>query len=391
MIFKRAIRQSAIELLEASWVQGSGHVAIPHLISNISYLKSSPHICHPYLLYFAQLKNAHLMKKIQLIQTGGTIAMHSGSGEPELDIDKFTSLLLREIPELSDIAEISTEQLFFEDSSDITPAHWQKLARHIHKEYDRFDGFVILHGTDTMAYTASALSFALTNIGKPVIFTGSQVPMSKIRSDAHRNVINAVELATHPIYEIAICFNDKLYRGNRASKMSIGEFDAFASPNYPVLAEVGININLIKKRSRPLSDLRCNPVFNDQLHVIKLFPGLNPDMLDCLNLTRTRAVVFEAFGSGNFPIEGANSLLPFMESCRKADCHLVITSQAAYDSVNLNQYKSGRAAKNIGALSAGEMTMEATITKTMYLLGCGLSDEMFKSQFELNLAGERSQ
>lgn len=331
------------------------------------------------------------MKKIQLIQTGGTIAMHSGSGEPELDIDKFTSLLLREIPELSDIAEISTEQLFFEDSSDITPAHWQKLARHIHKEYDRFDGFVILHGTDTMAYTASALSFALTNIGKPVIFTGSQVPMSKIRSDAHRNVINAVELATHPIYEIAICFNDKLYRGNRASKMSIGEFDAFASPNYPVLAEVGININLIKKRSRPLSDLRCNPVFNDQLHVIKLFPGLNPDMLDCLNLTRTRAVVFEAFGSGNFPIEGANSLLPFMESCRKADCHLVITSQAAYDSVNLNQYKSGRAAKNIGALSAGEMTMEATITKTMYLLGCGLSDEMFKSQFELNLAGERSQ
>ena len=317
--------------------------------------------------------------------------MHSGSGKPELDIDKFTSLLLREMPELSHIAELSTKQLFFEDSSDITPSHWQSLARHIYKQYDRFDGFVILHGTDTMAYTASALSFALTNIGKPVIFTGSQVPMSKIRSDAHRNVINAVELATHPIYDIAICFNDKLYRGNRASKMSIGEFDAFASPNYPVLAEVGININLKQTRSRPLSDLRCNPVFNDQLHVIKLFPGLNPDMLDCLDLSRTRAIIFEAFGSGNFPIEGSNSLLPFMESCRKAECHLIITSQAAYDSVNLNQYKSGRAAKEIGALSAGEMTMEATVTKTMYLLGCGLSDEMFKSQFELNLAGERSQ
>ena len=330
------------------------------------------------------------MKKIQLIQTGGTIAMHSGKGKPELDIDKFTSLLHKEIPELSDIAEISTHQLFFEDSSDVTPAHWQKLARYIHSEYDSYDGFVILHGTDTMAYTASALSYSLINIGKPVIFTGSQVPMSKIRSDAHRNVINAVELATHPIYDVAICFNDKLYRGNRSSKMSIGEFDAFASPNYPVLAEVGIDISVKQAYSKPTSDLRCNPVFDDHLHVIKLYPGLNPEMLDCLNLERTKAVIFEAFGSGNFPVEGSHSMLPFMESCRDAGCHLIVTSQAAYDSVNLNQYKSGRAAKKIGALSAGEMTMEATVTKTMYLLGCGLSDEMFKSQFEINLAGERS-
>lgn len=331
------------------------------------------------------------MKKIQLIQTGGTIAMHSGNGKPELDIDKFTSLLHKEMPELSDIAEITTHQLFFEDSSDITQKHWKKLATHIHSEYNSFDGFVILHGTDTMAYTASALSFSLINIGKPIIFTGSQVPMSNIRSDAHRNVINAVELATYPIYDVAICFNDKLYRGNRASKMSIGEFDAFASPNYPVLADIGINISLQQSYSQPLSDLRCNPLFNDQLHVIKLFPGLNPKMLDCLDLSRTKAVIFEAFGSGNFPIEGSNSMLPFMESCKEANCQLIITSQAAYDSVNLNQYKSGRAAKKIGALSAGEMTMEATVTKTMYLWGCGLSGEMFKSQFELNLAGERSQ
>ncbi|WP_340103686.1 asparaginase [Rhodohalobacter sp. 8-1] len=331
------------------------------------------------------------MKKIQLIQTGGTIAMHSGNGKPELDIDRFTNLLHKEMPELSSIAEISTHQIFFEDSSDVTPDHWQKLARHIHKDYETYDGFVILHGTDTMAYTASALSFSLINIGKPVIFTGSQVPMSNIRSDAHRNVINAVELATLPIFDVAICFNDKLYRGNRASKMSIGEFDAFASPNYPVLAEVGIDISLKQTYSRPSSDLRCNPVFNDQLHVIKLYPGLNPEMLNCIDLVKTQAVIFEAFGSGNFPMAGTNSLLPFMESCREADCHLIITSQAAYDSVDLNQYKSGREAKNIGALSAGEMTMEATVTKTMYLLGCGLSEEMFKSQFELNLAGERSQ
>jgi L-asparaginase len=317
--------------------------------------------------------------------------MHSGSGKPELDIDKFTSLLHKEIPELSEIAEISTCQIFFEDSSDITPSHWEKLARLIYKEYSSYDGFVILHGTDTMAYTASALSFSLINLGKPIIFTGSQVPMSNIRSDAHRNVINAVELATFPIFDVAICFNDKLYRGNRATKMSIGEFDAFASPNFPSLADVGIDINLKQAYKKPTSDLRCNPVFDDQLHLIKLFPGLNPDTLGCIDLSSTRAVIIEAFGSGNFPVEGSHSLIPFMESCRDAGCHLIITSQAAYDSVNLNQYKSGRAAKAIGALSAGEMTMEATVTKTMYLLGCGLSGEMFKSQFELNLSGERSQ
>lgn len=330
------------------------------------------------------------MKKIQLIQTGGTIAMHSAEGRPELDLQKFTSLLHREIPELSEIADLDTEQIFFEDSSDITPVHWQKLSRHIQKYYNQYDGFVILHGTDTMAFTASALSFSLLNTNKPIIFTGSQVPMSNIRSDAHRNVINAVELATHPIHDISICFNDTLYRGNRATKMSIGDFDAFASPNYPVLAEIGIEIDLKKQYSKPSDDLQCNPVFNDAIHVIKLFPGLNPNMLQWIDLTHTKAVIIEAFGSGNFSIEGDYNLLPFMEACKSKACQVIITSQAAYDSVDLNQYKSGCAAKEIGVLSAGDMTMEATITKTMYLLGCGLAEEVFKLQFEQNLAGERS-
>lgn len=329
------------------------------------------------------------MKKIQLIQTGGTIAMHTGNGKPELDINKFTSLLHREIPELSSIAEISPCQIFFEDSSDLTPGHWMRLSKHIHSNYDTFDGFVILHGTDTMAYTASALSFSLSNIGKPILFTGSQVPMSNIRSDAHRNVINAVELATYPICDVGICFNDKLYRGNRASKMSIGDFDAFSSPNFPELADIGINITLKHNYSIPFDDLQCNTASDDSLHVVKLYPGLNPRMLDCLDLNRTKAVIFEAFGSGNFPIQGNNSILPYMESCKANDCQVIITSQAPYDSVDLNQYKSGREAKRIGALSAGEMTMEATITKTMHLLGCNLSDEDFKLQFEQNIAGER--
>ncbi|MGM0459960.1 MAG: asparaginase [Bacteroidota bacterium] len=331
------------------------------------------------------------MKKIQLIQTGGTIAMHSGSGKPELDINKFTSLLHREMPELSDIADISTCQIFFEDSSDISPDHWITLSKHIYQQYNQYDGFVILHGTDTMAYTASALSFSLSNIGKPIIFTGSQVPMSNIRSDAHRNVINAVELATYPVYEVAICFNDALYRGSRSTKMSIGDFDAFASPNFPALAEIGISINLTNNYTRPANKLRCNPVFDDAIHVITAYPGLNPELLSCIDLSKTKAVILVAFGSGNFPVEGSYSLLPFMQSCRDNNCELIITSQAPYDSVDLNQYKSGRAAKTLGALSAGEMTLEATITKTMHILGCGLADEVFKSQFEQNSSGERNQ
>jgi len=295
------------------------------------------------------------------------------------------------MPELSQIADLETEQIFFEDSSDITPAHWEKLSRHIHQHYDLYDGFVILHGTDTMAYTASALSFALSNVGKPVIFTGSQVPMSNIRSDAHRNVINAVELATHAIYDIAICFNDRLYRGNRSSKMSIGDFDAFASPNFPVLAEVGIDIDLKYQYKKPSEELSCNPLFNNSIHVIKLYPGLNSEMLNFLDLNSTKAVIFEAFGSGNFPIAGEYSLIPFMEKCIHNNCQVIITSQAAYDSVDLNQYISGRAAKKIGALSAGDMTMEATTTKTMHLLARNIGAEEFKSLFESNLAGEREE
>ncbi|REL24330.1 asparaginase [Rhodohalobacter sp. SW132] len=329
------------------------------------------------------------MKKIQLIQTGGTIAMHSHEGKPELDINKFTNLLHKEIPELSEIADLSTEQLFFKDSSDITPGHWKTLSLHIRDNYERFDGFVVLHGTDTMAYTASALSFSLTNLGKPIIFTGSQVPMSNIRSDAHRNVINAVELATHPVFDVAICFNDTLFRGNRSTKMSIGDFNAFTSPNYPSLAEVGIEISLNTKYSKPSSDLRCNPLFDNSIHVVKIYPGLNPEMLSCIDLSRTKAVILEAFGSGNVPVDDGHSLIPFMETCREYNCHVIITSQAPYDSVDLNQYKSGREAKKIGALSAGDMTMEATITKVMYLLGEEMDEETFRSEFERNIAGER--
>jgi L-asparaginase len=330
------------------------------------------------------------MKNILLLQTGGTIAMHLNQSQTELDQDKWTSLLQKEIPELFSIAAVHVEKIFFKDSSDINHTHWKTLSNYIYNNYGAYDGFVILHGTDTMAYTASALSFALQNLKKPVILTGSQVPLSNIRSDARRNLVNSIELATHQIPEVAICFNDHLFRGNRSTKMNIGDFDAFTSPNFRHLAEIGLDIEFYHQWEMNDEPVINQPYFDDALSLIKIYPGLNPGQLDCIDLGMVKAVVVEAFGTGNFPLISEYSLLPFIRACREAGVHVIITSQAPYDSVNLSQYKSGREAKRLGVLSAGDMTIEATITKIMFLLGRRLADDQFIEQFTMNISGERS-
>ena len=316
--------------------------------------------------------------------------MHFDKRREQLDPDRWSEVLYREMPELSKIADIEVQSIFFEDSSDLSPEEWTKLAERIENEKENYSGFVILHGTDTMAYTASALSFALPDVDKPVILTGSQVPMSRIRSDAKRNLVNSIELATLPVPEVAICFNDHLYRGNRSTKMSIGDFDAFASPNYPPLAEIGIHIELsenirtIKKKNQGF-----HPEFSDRVFVLKIYPGLNPQLLDTIQLDGVEAVILEAFGTGNIPVKDKYNLIPFVERCRMKDCHVLVTSQAAYDAVDLNLYQSGRELDKLGALSAGEMTMEATLTKTMNLLAMNLSERDFSIRFCSSAAGER--
>jgi len=329
------------------------------------------------------------MKKILLIQTGGTIAMDMSEDQPPtLNPQKWTELMYEAIPELSEIADIKMERLFFEDSSDINKEHWGKLAEFIRDNYTSYDGFVILHGTDTMAYTASALSFALQGLEKPIILTGSQVPMSNIRSDARRNLVNAIEMATLPLPEVAICFNDFVYRGNRATKMSIGDFDAFASPNYPPLAEIGLNIEMRDHIQKPSDKLTLFSNFSDRVFLLKIYPNLDPGFLERINFGNTRVLIIEAFGSGNFPIHGGQSLLPFFKKCIQNDMLLVITSQAAYDAVDLHNYESGRKALDLGALSAKDMTTEATLTKIMYLLGKYDSNMQITKQFNRNLVGE---
>lgn len=317
--------------------------------------------------------------------------MDISDGQPTLNPQKWTDLMYQAIPELSEIAEIKMERLFFEDSSDINKEHWGKLAEFIQDKYEQYDGFVILHGTDTMAYTASALSFALQQLDKPVILTGSQVPMSNIRSDARRNLVNAVEMATLPLPEVAICFNDFVYRGNRSTKMSIGDFDAFASPNYPPLAEIGLNIEMRDHIHSASNSLQVSTEFSDQVFLLKIYPNLDPAFLDQIDFGNIRALIVEAFGSGNFPIHGGQNLLPFFEKCIENNILLIITSQAAYDAVDLSNYESGRKAQELGALSARDMTTEATLTKIMYLLAKHDDNETVAEQFNRNLVGEMTE
>lgn len=314
--------------------------------------------------------------------------MNAKGAGVELDPDSWSKVLYKEIPELSEIAEVTTFPLFFEDSSDLTASHWIQLAGCIEEKYDSFDGFVILHGTDTMAYSASALSFGLQNLDKPVIFTGSQLPMSTIRSDARRNLVNAIELATMNFREVGICFNDALYRGNRATKLSIGDFDAFGSPNFSPLADIGIQIETRVSAKFGSGKLDNRAEYSDEVFVITAHPNLNPELLDGLNLNKIRAVILRAFGSGNFCIKGKNSLLPFLDKCRENDVVVAIVSQADYDSVDLMQYTAGRAALKHGAIGGNDMTLEAALTKLMFLLAHYDSKTDIEELFQKSIVGE---
>ncbi|MDR9416675.1 MAG: asparaginase [Gracilimonas sp.] len=328
------------------------------------------------------------MKKILLIQTGGTIAMNAKGAGVELDPDRWSKVLYKEVPELNEVAEITTIPLFFEDSSDLNASHWMHLAECIKENYSEYDGFVILHGTDTMAYSASALSFGLKNLGKPVIFTGSQLPISTIRSDARRNLVNAIELATMNFKEVGICFNDALYRGNRATKMSIGDFDAFGSPNFTPLADIGIQIQANVQHQFGSGNMKNEARYSDEVFVLTAHPNLQPALLESLDLTKIRAVILRAYGSGNFCVKGDKSLLPFLDKCRNSNVIVAIVSQADFDSVDLTQYTAGRAAIEHGAIGGKDMTLEAALTKLMFLLAHYDSKTDIEAMFQQSLVGE---
>ena len=308
--------------------------------------------------------------------------------------------LLEHIPELYQLdCEIDTHSFGRPiDSSNMDIRHWQELAGLIGTHYDRYDGFVVLHGSDTMSYSASALSFMLENLAKPVIFTGSQLPIGDLRTDAKENLITAVQIAAlreagHPVIrEVCLYFEYKLYRGNRTTKVNTEHFEAFDSPNYPPLAVSGVHLRVQREALLRVSKgpLKVHREMDGRVGVVRLFPGMDPDWLRYqLEAPGLRAVVLETFGAGNAPT--APWLVESLQAAVKRGLHVVNVTQCTAGSVLMGQYETSASLREIPLLDGRDITTEAALAKLMYLLGTGLGSNSFKTVFEAPIRGEMSE
>ena len=300
--------------------------------------------------------------------------------------DRFYEHLLAVIPELSSIADIEVDIPFVFDSAELDFSHWQTLAGIIRGRIGRTDGVVITHGTDTLAYTASALSFMLQNLPIPVILTGAQKPLAELRSDARANLVNAIELATAGIPEVAVFFNNRLMRGNRTSKSHISQFDAFTSPNYPPLAEVGLNVDVYWQNVRkPAGLFHLFDRFENSLAVLRLFPGC-----DCTWFqpgADIRAVLIVAFGAGTVPLQ-SGGLVQRVERWLADGMTVALLSEARGGRMAPHLYESGDRLLKMGVLAGADMTFEATVAKLMFLLGQYRDGADVRRGFLTSLAGE---
>jgi len=308
--------------------------------------------------------------RLLLVHTGGTLMMRGGPDTP-LKPASYGSDLVAVEPLLTQIADIDTRILYQIDSSNVQPEHWIEIAKTIHGALSEYDGVVVVHGTDTMAYTASALAFLLPDIDRPVILTGSQNPISHIRSDARQNLIDAFQLATKPIAEVGVAFASKLHRGCRSTKTHAWGLDAYRSPGCQPLATLGVGIDLADHILAPRERSDFDPRLEPNVLAIRLFPGLQPTLITSALGTGVRGLILKAFGSGNIPTV-ERSLVPAVEHATSLDIPVVIVSQCLHARVDLNRYIGGSAALAAGAIGAGDMTDEAALTKLMVTLGrCG--------------------
>ena len=332
---------------------------------------------------------------VLLIYTGGTIGMKdSGNGLVPFNFDG----ILEEVPELRKLA-FKTDSVTFDpliDSSDVEPSMWVKLAEIIRDNYDSYDGFVVLHGTDTMAYSASALSFMLEGLSKPVIFTGSQLPVGSLRTDGRENLVSAIEVAaareengTASVPEVAIWFDSKLMRGNRATKVNATAFNAFRSPNLPPLAEAGINIRYNRGIIlHPGSGgLRLHTRLDTRVAILKIHPGITEQVARNVLLgDGIRAVILETYGSGN-AISKPWFTNIVRESAERGKILLNVTQCLAGD-VDMNLYATGKALKDAGAVSGGDITTEGALAKLFVLMGEHADNEKVKHLLTENMRGE---
>ncbi|MCC5855012.1 MAG: asparaginase [Idiomarina sp.] len=330
-------------------------------------------------------------KRIYIAYTGGTIGMMK-SEQGYVPAPGFLETCLRGMPEFyrPEMPEFTLcEYDPLMDSSDMSPRDWQRIALDIAQHYEDFDGFVILHGTDTMAYTASALSFMFENLGKPVIVTGSQIPLAALRSDGQTNLLNSLYLAAHyPIHEVGLFFNNRLFRGNRTTKADADGFDAFASPNFPPLLEAGIDIDLIAGEVKPLAKqaLTLQEVSAQEIGVVTLYPGMSAQIIDSLVKQPVKALILQSFGVGNAPHFGA--LPEAIGRAVAAGIPVVNCTQCFKGTVNMHGYATGNALADLGVISGQDMTVEAALTKLHYLLSQELAPEALARAFSQNLRGE---
>lgn len=331
--------------------------------------------------------------KVLIVYTGGTIGMvqdENGSLHP-FALDRIYDA----VPQLRAcnyaIDSVTLDHII--DSSNMTPSLWVDIASIIEREYNRYDGFVVLHGTDTMAYTASALSFMFKNLRKPIVLTGSQLPLGMLRSDGRENIICALEIASTQqavIPEVCIFFENHLYRGNRSTKLSAENFDAFETYNFPSLAKAGINITFKEHLFLPIpkGKLLVRKKFDTRVAVLKLFPGIGPEVVNAvLHAPSLQGVVIETYGSGNAPTD--EWFIAALEDAIRRDIIVLNVTQCKAGSVKMRQYAASCDMDRIGVIGGRDITIEAAITKMMYLLGNFPNDkEHVKERLGQSLRGE---
>ena len=335
--------------------------------------------------------------KILLIYTGGTIGMIKDFETGALTNFNFDDLL-KHIPELQ-LLDCEIETKSFDnpiDSSNMNPAYWADLATIIEDTYNDFDGFVVLHGSDTMSYTASALSFMLQDLSKPVIFTGSQLPIGDLRTDAKENLITSIQIAAlqekgkPKIAEVGLYFEYKLYRANRTTKITAEHFEAFASLNYPPLAESGVHLSINESAlMRPNRRKKLKVFKNLESHIVllKMFPGIDQDTVaHIFSFSNMKGLILETYGSGNVTSE--RWFLDLLKEVCQRGIPIVNVTQCSGGSVAMGLYETSVALKKMGVISGKDITTEAALAKLMYLLGQGITTESFKMFFETPLRGE---